>query len=269
MFTSNTQLRVVKRKGALEATTGNPVARNYTMGASIMRSQNVETAMNSNISTGSGDMMVNSLPQYNTGDTYLTGLLSDNDSSNLRYYRDIHSFDTIGGACADLMSSMPFSDFNLEGLEEKKLNIFQSSVEMLNLKTLMPEFALDHLVTGKFTATPIYSHQQKRFIDMICWDAESTSVHPSPLINVDPLITVKPNDALKKMVGGVDSFYSNIRSTLSPQMIDALTADNIELDPLITLYVPRKSSTTDFNGTSMFRRILPLYLIEFLDLKMQ
>jgi hypothetical protein len=265
MLKTRQQIRVVTAENnKLTARVGNPISQRRP-GVAIPSKR--ETAnLYGGMLTGGGmhSTSTNVLPQGGLlYDTMLSGLLGDNEQANLRFYRDIYHYDTVAGACVDLMSTMPFSEFTLQGCEKpERLNAYNASTEALNLKTLFPEVSVDYLVTGSFTATPIYKSSAKKFVDLIPWRAEDCDVKPGPFLGIDPYIRVKPNPELREFLTSQEEHFVKMRERLSGSMMDALQSESVELDPLTTLYVPRKTFTYNHTGTSFFKRILPLYLIE-------
>lgn len=265
MLRTNNQIRVTQQGDKLTARAGNPI-RQRAPGVVSPRSATKEQANMYTFGSGGGNnsMSVNVLPQGGLlYDTMLSGLLGENEQTNMRFYRDIYHYDTVAGAAVDLMSTMPFSDFHLEGCEDKsRINTYMASVEALNLKTLFPEVSVDYLVTGSFTATPIYKSSAKKFVDLIPWRTEDCDVRPGPFLGLDPMIRVKPNPEMHEFLTSQESHFEKMRERLNQNMLEALQSESIELDPLTTLYVPRKTFTYNHKGTSFFKRILPLYLIE-------
>lgn len=263
MLRTRNQIRVTQKGTELTARAGNPIQQR-SQGFVAPRSQQTANMYGGSGMGGGNSMSVNVLPQGGLlYDTMLSGLLGENEQTNMRFYRDIYHYDTVAGAAVDLMSTMPFSDFHLEGCEDKsRINTYMASVEALNLKTLFPEVSVDYLVTGSFTATPIYKSSAKKFVDLIPWRTEDCDVTPGPFLGIDPMIRVKPNPEMREFLTSQEPHFAKMRERLNRNMLDALQSDNIELDPLTTLYVPRKTFTYNHKGTSFFKRILPLYLIE-------
>lgn len=260
MLKTRNQLRVTRDGNKLIARAGNPVSVR-SPGAVMPRK---ETANMYGMGGGNNSMSTSVLPQGGLlYDTMLSGLLGENEQANMRFYRDIYHYDTVAGACVDLMSTMPFSDFSLQGCEDvKRTAVYTSAVEALNLKTLFPEVSVDYLVTGSFTATPVYKASAKKFVDLIPWRAEDCDVKPGPFLGIDPHIRVKPNTDMREFLTSQEPHFVEMRKRLNSTMLDALQSDSIELDPLTTMFLPRKTFSYDHKGTSFFKRILPLYLIE-------
>lgn len=180
----------------------------------------------------------------------------------MRIYKDIYYNDPIGGSCVDLTSTLPFSDFNLGGIQNPKVaRAFEEVIERLNVRTLLPELSIDHQVTGAFVASMPYNKSKNTFVDLICHPYENCKIDPLPFYSQDPLITVAFSEAHKRVMSSDSPRMQKLREYLGPDVSQQLSNDALELDPLSTIYIPRKSFTTS-TGVSYFRRILPIWLLE-------
>jgi hypothetical protein len=186
------------------------------------------------------------------------------EESLYRVYRDMYLIDPVAGSCADLMSNMPFSDFNLGGIaaKDKKIEqVFQDTLERLNVKTLLPESALDYLVMGKSTQSILINSSTKQFVDFMVHDPESVKVQKIPFYSQDPILTVKFSKELQKILTSTSDRIQDLKATFGNEIFDKINSGELELDPLSTIHVPRKTSPNS-TGVSWFHRVLPIYLFE-------
>ena len=180
----------------------------------------------------------------------------------MRIYKDIYYNDPIGGSCVDLTSTLPFSDFNIGGIQNSKVaDSFNEVIERLNIRTLLPEMSIDHQVTGAFCANMLYNPKKNTFVDLICHPYENCKVDQLPFYSQDPLITVAFPESHKTIMQSDSPRIKRLREYLGPEVVKQLSNDALELDPLSTIYIPRKSFT-DSTGVSYYRRILPIWLLE-------
>jgi hypothetical protein len=181
-----------------------------------------------------------------------------------RLYRDIYYNDPVAGSAVDLMSTLPFSDFTLGGVSDKKaLSAFVETIERLNIRTILPDISTDFLVTGNFIGSLLFNATSKKFIDIMPHQGDNAKVESLPLYSQDPIITVAfPESTRALLADATDSVrIRQLRERLGPDLLKSLSEPALELDPVSTIFLPRRSFSTG-EGTSWFRRILPIYLIE-------
>lgn len=217
-------------------------------------------------SGGSGaSMSVNSFWQSNY-QYMMTGLLPADphmiDTSTLQlFYRDIYLFDNVAGSMVDLLSTFPFSDWKLSGLDDHDLEFYNTALERLDIKQMLPTISLAHLVDGFFCGSLVFDPSTKQFIDTMIHDALSVAAIPSPFWNIDPTLNVRVGQATQQFMHDTSEYARRYLDTMPAQFIDMLRSGAFTLDPVTTLFVPRRS-TTDRAYTSFLHRILPMYLYE-------
>lgn len=179
-----------------------------------------------------------------------------------RLYRDIYYNDAVCGSAVDMLSTLPFSDFTIGGVTDKRaLRSFKETVERLNIRTILPNLSTDHLVDGAFIGSLLYNKSSKRFFDIMPHRNDNAKIDSLPFYGQDPIITVSIPENVQTSLAGDSARMQNLKSRLGEDVIQLLQQDALELDPLTTVYVPRKTFTSG-EGVSFYRRVLPLYLIE-------
>ena len=179
-----------------------------------------------------------------------------------RLYRDIYYNDAIGGSAVDLMSTLPFSDITLGGLTDSRaINAFEETVERLNCKTLFPHMSIDHLVDGDYIGSLLFNQTAKKFVDIMPHRADNCKLDSLPFFGQDPIITAAIPDGIRTLMNGDSKRVVQLRESLGDEIVNLLSQQALELDPLSTIHIPRKAFSSG-EGVSWYRRILPLYLIE-------
>lgn len=180
-----------------------------------------------------------------------------------RLYRDMYYHDPVAGSAVDLISSLPFSEFTLGGISDTKvLATFQETLERLSLRTLLPEISVDYLVLGSHTSSLLYNKEKKIFTDIMPHAIENLTMEQLPFYSQDPIINVKFNKTVQDVLQKDTPRIRRIRAQIGGAILGKIAEGSLELDPLSTIYIPRKTFSTTDMGTSFFRRILPIYLIE-------
>ena len=232
------------------------------------RSEDDRFLSQSAIPTSMTNTGIADLPTEIDTDPLLQDILFSNDPAFrqiiMRLYRDIYYNDATGGSAVDLFSNLPFSEFTLGGVDsEKTLQPFMETIERLNIKTLCPETSVDFLVTGAFLGSLLYQKDKKRFIDVMPHRLEDADIMGLPFYGQDPVIQIQFPMELRDLFSNTSSKrIESLKRSLGPALVETLTQEKVELDPISTIYMPRKTFSHNPLGTSYFRRILPIYLIE-------
>lgn len=214
--------------------------------------------------TGGPNTSMSNTPITIDLDPMMTGITPQIEQAYFhRLYRDMYYHDPVAGSAVDMISSMPFSEFTLGGINDSKIaNTFSETLERLSLRTLLPEISVDYLVTGAHTSSLLFNKEKKLFTDIMPHAFENLTFETLPFYSQDPIITVKFNEAMQETLKKDTPRIRRLKAQIGATIIDKITSGTLELDPLSTLYIPRKTFSTTDQGTSYFRRILPIYLIE-------
>ena len=198
-------------------------------------------------------------------DPMMTGLTPMMEWSPLfqRIYRDMYFNDAVCGSAADMLSSLPFSEFSLGGIEQRKVEAeYMETIERLNARTICPEIALDYLVQGEHCSSLLFNKDEKKFTDLMPQMTEDHTITPLPFRSQDPIIEVKFNDQLRAALSKDSKRIARLRKQYGSQVFEQIQAGQLELEPLSTLWIARRTFSHWGRGTSWFRRVLPTYLIE-------
>lgn len=197
---------------------------------------------------------------------YMTGLLpatpdmTDTSSISLMY-RDMYLYDSVAGCAVDIQSTFPFSDWELRGLEDDDLDIFNKALDRLNIQIMLPEISIAILTDGFFAGSLIFDQVKKQFMDILIHDALQCSILPSPFNNIDPLITVHTSGMTQQFLQNRTRYTDAYLNQMPASVISMIKQGTFDLDPLTTLFIGRKK-LSDRAYVSYLQRLLPMYLIE-------
>lgn len=210
-----------------------------------------------------GSMQTGAIPLDIDLEPMMEGMDYDADDRQLfNVYRDIYNFDPICGAYVDLFSTLPFSDVSFSGAKDSILDPFYEVNERLGLTSAMPNITTDIQVTGAFCGSMLYNKDRKKFIDLMTHRYDNLDVTSLPFINQDPMFELRIPREVKQAFAKDGKRMDALRKELGPAFVDKLTNEaTMELDPIGTIYIPRKTFTFG-EGVSVFRRVLPIWLIE-------
>lgn len=194
--------------------------------------------------------------------TLLQGIVPDkNPMAMIPYYRDCYYTDGIAGATVDMSSTFPFSDFSLTGLQSGELDVYNDSLSRLNMRSLMSEISAAYLVDGAFIGTLVFDPASRSFQDVLVHDTANAQISMQPLHSLDPVIKVNSANALNQFLGSDSPYIDSMLSSYPKSIIETYLEGNVALDPLSTLFVPRRG-LQDSTHTSYLHRVMPTYLFE-------
>lgn len=189
--------------------------------------------------------------------------------------RDMYLLDPIAGAAVDLMSNLPFSDFTLSGVNDKKiLQTYVQNTENLKLKTLFPAISIDYLVDGSHQSSLDWNQAKGMFEQIISHDGRNIELIDVPIHGADPLLNLKISDTMQKLMKLAE------KDPRAKKIIDQLPAifrsqqgkkggggggsaqKEILLEPASTIYIGRRSFSWRSSGISYLFRIIPVWLME-------
>ncbi len=178
-------------------------------------------------------------------------------------FRNIHKYDAIAGSAIDLISTLPYSDFNLTGIEDTEiLKIYETSVENIDIENIMPDLTVEFLTIGKVIYSLLFDQTNGVWSDMIPQDIDLCDLLPIPVHGFDPKIDLRVDPEFRRFLSSPDPRDRDAIDKIPEQLKSKMIAGGIvPLEPLNTLFVGRKTNPLDI-GTSFLARTLPFYAIE-------
>jgi hypothetical protein len=197
----------------------------------------------------------------NTMVNLLDGFIIDDPQAKRRLYQDMYRHDAICGGAIEIFANIPFSSFDLTGLnDEEALEYYQKSCDNMRCQTLLPALARDYLTLGVFIGTTLFDKVQKIFTNVMPQSINNCKVTEVPIYGVDPIIDLEVPPALKKMLKDKDPRLQGIFKNIPRAILDDLNKGKVQLPPETTLYIPRRTLTNDWIGTSYLERVLPVWM---------
>lgn len=212
------------------------------------------------------------------------------DASGLdEMFKLMYNRDHIAGVIVDLISEMIWSDFDLVGIQDPViLNIFRDTMDAIDPMTAGPEITREFLTIGRSISSMIFDKKRGIFNDIISHDPSFVRLVPIPMKGFDPKIDLIPSPAMRAFVESVDPRDIDARKALPQAYIDAIKSAGggqggtssfrpsqqyngassrndgmgIPLDPINTLFLPRRTFGYDTIGTSLFTRLITFWALE-------
>ena len=197
-------------------------------------------------------------------DSLLNGLLNENNPKELQaVYRDIYLHDAVAGSAIDLRSTLWISDFELTGVTDEQKAVFNKELERLNIKTAHRSISVDQMVSGAFIASLIYVKSINGFSDFIAYDYADCDIIPTPLYSAQPILRLLINPELKAFALDKSEVAEELKQRIPESVIyNFANSKYVDLDPTLTVYLPRGAMSTTQEGISYLRRVVPIYLLE-------
>lgn len=215
------------------------------------------------VTSSSNNIQVN-VVQPNTGVGILEDMLPGSGEKNLNdLYREIYLYDSVSGPTVDLQANLPWSTFNLTGVQDKKiLRVYEESVEELGIVNLMIQLSVSYMVLGKVIGSLLFSEDRGIFTDLAIFNPDDCLVTPIPVRGYDPKVDLKVSPEMKKFLRSTDPRDKEAKSEIPTKlMAQLLNKSTVQLEPLNTLYLAR-SHVPGIPAISSYTRVLPIWLIE-------
>ena len=178
--------------------------------------------------------------------------------------RLIYIRDEIAGPTVDLFAELPWSETILSGVDDPKIRqLYEDWIGAMDLMRMMPELTVEYLVIGRAVATLNYNESLGYWDSAIVQDPNYVKIDPIPVHGVDPKLDLKQDQHMMRFIQSTDPRDVAARKRLSPKLIQQLRAGgNIPLDPLNTVFLPRRAGANDHIGTSFFTRLLTWWALQ-------
>lgn len=198
---------------------------------------------------------------FQRSETLLRGIADEQEIAFRTFYRDIYRYDVVAGTAVDMMSDLPFSDFSLQGGTPAQLEVFNRNIDNLGMRGLFPQLSVDYYVSGRSISSMLYNNDKKVFTDLMSHNPDSAEITPVPLYDQEPRIKVRVEGEMRQFVESRDPYFQKLKERMPESVLAALKNSHVVLDPLTTLFIPR-ALTPRSTGTSLYRRLIPIYLLE-------
>lgn len=187
-----------------------------------------------------------------------------------RIFRNIYARDSICGPAIDFYRELPWSPFSLTGVEDKVRQTYEDSFEALEILQWLPEAAAEYLILGKICVHLLMDEQKGIWTDGIIHDPDYLQITPIPTIKSAPKVDLTPTPEWRAFMKSTDSRDIEAKELmqqagmLPPELQSLILAGKkIPLDPAQTIYLPRKGSPYDWEGSSIYLRILTFLSLEY------
>lgn len=203
----------------------------------------------------------------NTESLDRTSLMDDitpkSDIALMQLFEMMYERDAVAGPSIDLISTLPWSDWSLSGVDDPAImRIYETAMEAFAPEETMPELTREYLTYGRFISSLLYDSEQGSWRGIIPHNPKFVNITPVPIRGFDPLLDLTASPEMKVFLDSKDKRLQLAKNMMPEDMLKGLKKGSYPLEPLTTLFVPRKVTSTDWKGTSMMLRIIPYFAIE-------
>lgn len=255
--------------------TGTEKLKNQINSSKKVESTNIDTSKHKyqttsafgfggNSGTGMGGITAQALGTSTPYMRVLDGIINEDDwITKRKIYSDIYTYD-LAGAVVDLISNLPYSEFNLMGIDDPAIiDGYNKAISGLHLDQLMPAITTDYLVNGAFVGSLNWDSVNSRFSALMPHSLDDCEITDIGLFGAEPVIDLTLGDAFGDLLSKrgdprIDRLFNNLPDYLR----EGATQGTIQLNPITTLYIPRRGKSDSNIGNSYFNRILTIHLLE-------
>lgn len=222
----------------------------------------IESAINMSNTLAGGNV---NIAQHGGTPTFMgmmQGLAPETSPGQMaQLYRDCYYNDSIAGSTVDMSAMFPFSDYTLTGLSTAEIDLYEASLARLNMRSLMSEIGATYLADGAFIGSLVFDSDARTFQDVLVHDTAQAEISMQPLHTMDPVIRVNTANSLQNFFNSNSPYIDQMLSGYPRALIEGFMDGPTHLDPLSTLFIPRRG-LQDRTHNSYLHRLIPIFLLE-------
>ncbi len=184
-----------------------------------------------------------------------------NQMFSLMYHRD-----PIAGSVVDIISDLIWDEFDLTGIDDPEIKkIYLDSMTNMNILAALPALTKEFLVLGRSITSMIFDSKRGVFTDLISHDQSFVRITPIPILGYDPKLDLIPSPGLKKFLDSTDPRDLDAKQAIPASYVNAMSkgaTEGVPLDPISTLFMPRRVFNYDYIGTSLYTRLISFWALE-------
>lgn len=249
--------------------TSSGLTRTHTINAGVGAGNNnkrvatrLESAINMSNTLAGGNV---NIAQHGGTPTFMgmmQGLAPETSPGQMaQLYRDCYYNDSIAGSTVDMSAMFPFSDYTLTGLSTAEIDLYEASLARLNMRSLMSEIGATYLADGAFIGSLVFDSDARTFQDVLVHDTAQAEISMQPLHTMDPVIKVNTASSLQNFFNSNSPYIDQMLSGYPRALIEGFMDGPTHLDPLSTLFIPRRG-LQDRTHNSYLHRLIPIFLLE-------
>lgn len=181
------------------------------------------------------------------------------------YWRMFDKMDPLVGSVIEMISELPWSDFQLigEGVDGEPQEMMEYSLSETRLRSLFKHFVHEHFVVGEVIPHLFFDDSKGVWTHCALHNPDYINVIHSPFIKMDTIMEFVPDPALREIATSTHPMLARVRETMPDELIGRLrSGKNIPLSPVNASFIPRRLSPYDLRGTSILSRLWRTFMLE-------
>jgi hypothetical protein len=182
-----------------------------------------------------------------------------------RLFRNILVYDAIAGPATEYWCSMAFGEnILLSGIDDPTImHLYEDALAASGVIPQMPLMLNEYLVIGRLAFFMLPNPSTGYWSGTKVLDPDYIRVIASRLPNLDPIMDWQPNTEDQIWATTSDPRAKDQRMNVDPVIVKAMAGGTtLPLDPINSLFLPRKAHIADDYGMSYLCRILPFKIYE-------
>lgn len=184
-----------------------------------------------------------------------------NQMFGLMYHRD-----HIAGSVVDIISDLIWDDYELHGIDDPEIKkVYLDCLTNMNILSALPGITREYLVLGRSVTSMIWDKNRGLFTDLISHDQSFLRITPIPVYGMDPKLDLLASPGLKRFLDSTDPRDLDAKQAIPSGYVKSLLnagAEGVPLDPISTLFLPRRVFNYDYIGTSLYTRLISFWALE-------
>lgn len=198
-------------------------------------------------------------PEITTSSIYLPKTIRDKN----RWNRWFYDHDPIVGAVLDTHAFLPHSKAEIICEDSKIKRHFESMLDELKFFSMMPIIDLEYLKIGEVFIYMYFDDTKGMWTHMILHNPDFIEVKGSPFSLDAPIVELRPDQELKKILQSTDPKEAQIRKRIPREILQKLLwGQNIPMREFNMTHLKRTSSPYDLRGTSIVTRLFRLLMYQ-------
>ncbi len=198
-------------------------------------------------------------PETTTSAVYLPKTIRDKN----RWRRWFYDHDPIVGSVLDTHAFLPHSEAEVVCPDIKIRRHYEDMLQDMKFFSKLPMVDLEYLKIGEVFIWMYFDEKKGYWTHTIVHNPDFIEVKGSPFALDDPIVEIKPDNELKKIIHSTDPREIQLRRKIPRDILQKLMfGQNIPVKGFNMTHLKRTSSPYDLRGTSILDRLFRILMYE-------